>query len=276
MRIKKLFLLPIALLTLVSCSPTTSSLVASSADSASSSLSSLPAPTASTPEPVDPDSLDPEALVSVDWGEKPIGSASRPFSSNVCGELKIYFLEMYNQYGDSVLVTCKDSAKGQSFNLLIDAGQNADGVNSVKPALAELADNQIDLAVFTHGHADHVGGFRRGMSDSTSTVNIKTILDFGYRYVNDKGDLISDYKNYQTLRNSYIFDQKTNYCRAYDSINNNVCPSTYHLAQDLTFQVLDTGLYIEDPSTAVKNSGANDTSLVGILRYKDLIGRAHV
>lgn len=273
MKIKKLFALPFLLLSLVSCgpSPASSSLPATDSASASPSTSAAVPPSETPPPstPPDPETLDPQALVSVDWGVKPIGTPDRPFSDTVCASLDFYFLEMYNQYGDSLLVTCRDAAGAKSFNMLIDAGQNADGVNSVQPALAEYAENEIDFAVFTHGHADHVGGFKRAVSSVATTVSIGTFLDFGYRYVNDKGELIGDYSSYQELRNSYVFDQGSNYCRAYDSVRDNVCPSTYHLAPDLTFEVLDTGLYVEKPETAVKNAGANDTSLTGILRYKD-------
>lgn len=201
---------------------------------------------------------------SIDHQINPIGSIDDPFTNEVCLSVNVYFLEMTNQYGDSLLVNCKTADGVKDFNMLIDVGQNADGRDVVKPALNEYANNYIDFAVFTHGHADHVGGFQAAMNSNTSTVGIGTILDFGYQY--DGSEYI---KRYQTLRDEYVRSKNTNYCTAYDAVAGNVCSSTFYLAPDLTYEIIDTGLYVDNPDQIIKNSECNDTSITGILRYKD-------
>ncbi len=194
----------------------------------------------------------------------PNGTKERPFSTGVCTSLNIYLLEMNKEYGDSLLIKCGTSSKATDFTMLIDVGDVGDGTKSVKPALKTYADNEVDFAVFTHGHADHINGFKNSVSSGVDTVTIKNFLDFGYKYET------KSYKtNYETYRDRYIKEKKANYCTAYDAVNNRVCSSTYYLAQDLTYEVLNTGEYITDPATVVKNAGANDTSIAGILRYKD-------
>lgn len=201
---------------------------------------------------------------SVDHGINPIGSENDPFVDGVCLSLNVYFLEMNNRYGDSILVNCQTEAGQRDFNMLIDVGQNADGRDVVKPAINTIAKNYIDFAVFTHGHGDHVGGFSSAMSTNSTTVGIGTILDFGYQY--DGTEYI---KRYSTLRDEYVRARNTNYCTASDSISGNICQKVFHLAKDLTYEILDTGHYVTNPDALIKNAECNDTSLTGILRYKD-------
>jgi len=228
--------------------------------------SSSPSSTFSSPTSV----IDDGIMRSRDNKVYPIGTKDRPFSTGVCTSLNIYLLEMTVEYGDSILVKCGTASKDTDFTMLIDVGTSGDGSDSVKPAIKTYANNEIDFAVFTHAHADHIKGFKNSISKNVDTVTIKNFLDFGYKYVSDPKKPTTTYEDYyEKYRDEYIKEKKANYCTAYDAVNNRVCSSKYYLAQDFTFEVLNTGEYVTDPATVVNNNGANDTSIAGILRYKD-------
>ncbi|HAL74468.1 MAG TPA: DNA internalization-related competence protein ComEC/Rec2 [Clostridiales bacterium] len=55
--------------------------------------------------------------------------------------------------GDAILIIGE-----QGETLLIDGGSPGCGVNVLIPALDALGVRQVDLAILTHGHADHAGG----------------------------------------------------------------------------------------------------------------------
>lgn len=243
----------------------------------SSSYNSTPStPPVTTTTPISTsNSSSPDQVTSIEYPDDglmhsknnkvyPIGTKNNPFSKGVCTSLDIYFIEMQKQYGDSLLIKCGTINKEDDFTMLVDVGDVGDGTNRVRPFIAEYADNEIDFAVFTHGHADHINGFKNTINGNVDNVKIKTILDFGYKY-----ETKSYTTYYETYRDQYVNEKKSNYCTIDDAVNNRVCPSTFHLANDLTYTVYDTGHYIKDPSKVIKNAGANDTSIVGILKYKD-------
>ena len=66
------------------------------------------------------------------------------------GQLEVYYLDVGQ--ADSILVRLPDGR-----NMLIDAGNNADG-NKVVAYLQSLGVNKLDWVVGTHPHEDHIGG----------------------------------------------------------------------------------------------------------------------
>lgn len=67
-------------------------------------------------------------------------------------EIKVWFLDVGQ--GDAVLIQAKTGE-----TVLIDSGNTGQGYAVLLPALDALGITQVDLAISTHGHADHDGGF---------------------------------------------------------------------------------------------------------------------
>lgn len=80
----------------------------------------------------------------------------------VDSELKIYYLNVGQ--ADSILI------QNEGQNMLIDAGNNADGENIVE-FLQSLNISKIDFLVGTHPHEDHIGG----LDDIINNFDIGTI-----------------------------------------------------------------------------------------------------
>ncbi|MCR5112933.1 MAG: MBL fold metallo-hydrolase [Acholeplasmatales bacterium] len=139
--------------------------------------------------------------------------------------LTTYVQEMVYQYGDSIYI------KSGDFDMLIDAGQNADGPNVDTMLSTYCTDHELDMLIATHGHGDHIGGFGNGALNSIE--NVKLIVDYGYTD-NDP--------YYETIRTAYGAD----WYSAYDSVNNaNGAFKTYKFSDDLSVEILDTGQYHE-------------------------------
>lgn len=82
--------------------------------------------------------------------------------------LRVHFLDIGQ--GDAALIV---SPTGKT--VLVDAGpRGADKV--VRHALASEGLTSVDLAVFTHAHADHIGG----MAKVIESLPVKRVLDPGY------------------------------------------------------------------------------------------------
>ncbi len=243
---------------LASCEPKPST------DNGNLSSPTTTTPTTNTTGPTTDDIIDDGNLHSVNNKVFPMGTKDDPFTNGVCKSLNIHLLEMNKKYGDSLIIKCAAEKKEDDFTMLIDVGDDTDGKSAVNDALKTIADNEIDFAVFTHGHADHINGFENAIGKNVDNVTIKNILDFGYKY-----ETKSYTTKYEQYRDKYVKEKKANYCTAFDAVNNRVCSSKYYLAQDLTFEIFDTGHYINNPGTIIKNAGANDTSIAGILKYKD-------
>ena len=82
-------------------------------------------------------------------------------SRKVDGNLHIYYFDVGQ--ADCILIQNKTN------NMVIDAGNNADGPKLVK-ALKSLGIEKIDYLVGTHAHEDHIGG----MDDLIRNFEIKT------------------------------------------------------------------------------------------------------
>ena len=67
----------------------------------------------------------------------------------VSGDLDIYFF--YVGQADSIFISCNGA------NMLIDAGNNADG-RLIVNQLTKIGINKIDYLIGTHPHEDHIGG----------------------------------------------------------------------------------------------------------------------
>ncbi len=79
------------------------------------------------------------------------------------GELQIYFLNVGQ--ADSIFITNKGK------NMLIDAGNNADG-NLIVEFLKENNIEKIDYLIGTHPHEDHIGG----LDDVIKEMNVENIF----------------------------------------------------------------------------------------------------
>jgi competence protein ComEC len=82
--------------------------------------------------------------------------------------LRVHFLDIGQ--GDAILIV---SPTGKT--VLVDAGPRG-GDRVVRHALASEGRTVIDLAVFSHAHADHIGGMARVVE----AVDVKRVLDPGF------------------------------------------------------------------------------------------------
>lgn len=90
------------------------------------------------------------------------------------GRLQIYALDVGQ--GDGLLII---SPGGRA--VLIDGGPAGAG-EAVLAALQRRNITQLDLAVATHPHADHIGGLRRVLE----RIPVKNFLDSGQQYASDE------------------------------------------------------------------------------------------
>lgn len=67
-------------------------------------------------------------------------------------EIQVWFFDVGQ--GDAILIQAKTGE-----TVLIDSGNTGQGYAVLMPALDSLGIAQVDLAISTHGHADHDGGF---------------------------------------------------------------------------------------------------------------------
>lgn len=178
-------------------------------------------------------------------------------------ELKIYSIEMHQQYGDSTLITYGD------FDILIDAGDQKDGayVNSfLKEHISE--DNHLDMLIVTHCHSDHMGGLAKiSSSDSTTKAldgiaSIGMIIDYGH-------DRSTNYlhNSWVSIRNSYI-QKGAEYYPVYNCAKNlDGASSHYQIDNNVFIDFIDTQTY----ATPEQNLSAdlNIYSIAALLSYKN-------
>lgn len=169
--------------------------------------------------------------------------------------LDTYVQEMVYQYGDSIYI------KSGDFDMLIDAGQNADGENVNQMLMKYCTDHTLDVLIATHGHADHVGGFENGALDSIQ--NIELILDYGY---------VDNYSRaYESQRDKFI-EKGADYFSAYDCVNYiGEATKEFKFSDDLYLEVLDTGQYrkTKEVLNSTEYGAENDFSVVVKLTFKE-------
>lgn len=76
--------------------------------------------------------------------------APTPVANNVTSDLNVYYFDVGQ--ADSILI------QNNNTNMLIDAGNNADGDLLVDYIKNKLQVNKIDIVMGTHPHEDHIGG----------------------------------------------------------------------------------------------------------------------
>lgn len=80
-------------------------------------------------------------------------------------EVHVWFFDVGQ--GDSILIqTPKDET------ILVDGGRYGEGVKTLIPALDSMGISQLDLAIVSHGHEDHIGG----ITELADYRRIKTLM----------------------------------------------------------------------------------------------------
>ncbi|NLW12215.1 MAG: DUF4131 domain-containing protein [Clostridiaceae bacterium] len=95
----------------------------------------------------------------------------------------LYFLDVGQ--GDSLLMINRKNDK----SILIDGGPEGCGYFDIEPAMTNLGISKIDIAIVTHGHADHIGGVFElielglvsELAVSKTSIEAYTQTDFAYR-----------------------------------------------------------------------------------------------
>lgn len=167
-------------------------------------------------------------------------------------EVKINFIEMHKQYGDSIYIQAGD------FDMLIDAGDSSDGGYVNDFLRRNVSDGRIEMIVATHAHSDHIGGM---MTALATFPNITYAVDYGYSK--------TDYSLVTQVRNR--FKQADNYHPITDCIDNkNGARSTIYITNDFYISFLDTGYY-EEPNVdfAGQEYNANMTSVAMMITFKN-------
>ena len=167
-------------------------------------------------------------------------------------EVKINFIEMHKQYGDSIYIQAGD------FDMLIDAGDSSDGGYVNDFLRRNVSDGRIEMIVATHAHSDHIGGM---MTALATFPNITYAVDYGYSK--------TDYSLVTQVRNR--FKQADNYHPITDCIDNkNGARSTIYITNDFYISFLDTGYY-EEPNVdfAGQEYNANMTSVAIMMTFKN-------
>lgn len=82
------------------------------------------------------------------------------------GELQVHFIDVGQ--ADAILID------NQTFEVLIDAGNNKDGA-AVAAYLADYVDGALDVVIATHPDADHIGG----LDDVLQAFDVSKIIDSG-------------------------------------------------------------------------------------------------
>ena len=168
--------------------------------------------------------------------------------------VKIYFIEMHYQYGDSIYIQAGD------FDMLIDAGNAEDGGYVNDFLRRHIHDGRLECVVATHAHGDHIGGMNTALS---SVKNITYAVDYGYNR--------SDYSMVNNVRNKFKTADK--YAPITDCINNlNGARKVLYITNDFYITFLNTGNY-ELPSVDIADYGnnfnVNDTSVTLMMTYKN-------
>ncbi len=179
-----------------------------------------------------------------------LGSKENPIyqGRKAINQVEIYFIEMHEQYGDSIYIKAGD------FDMLIDAGQNSDGYYVSRFVSEHCVDSCLDMVVATHAHSDHIGGMNSVLN---VTKSITYALDYGYQKAN--------YNLSNTVRNNmknkaYYYSAVTDALK----VNNGVI----YISEDFYITLLDTGQYLT-PQEDINEGDDNDASVTFIMTYKN-------
>ena len=153
---------------------------------------------------------------------------------------------MQHIYADSIFI------KKGNVEVLIDAGYEYDGTYVNKILEQYCPDNRLDLFMVSHSDGDHIDGISKALE---GTENISLMIDYGGV---GTGNVLK-------TRNKYI-PLGTKYHSAYDCVNKvDGASDVYYLTEDLYFEVLNTGSYIESDGS----NASNPHSVAVIFYYKN-------
>lgn len=173
------------------------------------------------------------------------------FKVNTSSYLDTYVLEMSYEYGDSIYI------RSGNFDMLIDAGQYADGATVNQMLNEYCTDKILDVLIVTHAHADHYGGFGNGALNSINDISL--IVDYGY----------SDSNSYENVKKRFI-EKGTTYFPVYNCVNGlEQASKQYRFSEDLTLEFIDTGQYAKPKTVLGGNANQNDYSVVCRLDFKE-------
>ena len=145
-------------------------------------------------------------------------------------ELHIIAIEMTGKYGDSFII------KYNNFEMLVDAGTKEDSEN-VQVALDEfVADDELDILMVSHLHADHIGSMTDVSFFEDLGINVKKIVDAGTKPTSKTAE------NYVSMREEFVKNGAT-YYPYYDILNGENIEKTWHIDEEgkLFIEFFDTG-----------------------------------
>ena len=112
------------------------------------------------------------------------------FKDSVNNDLEIYFFDVGQ--ADSIFI------KNDDNTVLIDAGNNEDGLNIVNYLKNDLGISDIDIVVGTHPHEDHIGGLDDIIRNfDISDIYMPNVISTSKTF-EDVLDVI-EYKNYSVI-----------------------------------------------------------------------------
>ena len=170
-------------------------------------------------------------------------------------ELTVIAIEMTGTYGDSYIIKYGD------FEILVDAG-TTDDERYVQNALDEfVADDELDLLMLSHLHADHIGAMTSTSFFDSIGISVKTIVDPGTTPSSNTA------RNYESMRNSLV-SKGAEYYNYYDILNDSSISTKWYIDEK-------AGVYIEFFNTGsvskpgTKPSDINSSSIAFALNYNN-------
>ena len=146
--------------------------------------------------------------------------------------LRVHFIDVGQ--GDSILIETPSNK-----TMMIDFGENAD---TIKNYLETQGIYHVDVAVATHPHADHIGGF-------VDTFN-NTNFTLGMIYDNNQSYSSQTYQRYHNFAQSLDYSTMSR---------------GFNISLDANLEIM-----VVTPPQPFISSNANDNSVVVKLKYNDL------
>ncbi|TBL78950.1 ComEC/Rec2 family competence protein [Paenibacillus thalictri] len=148
-----------------------------------------------------------------------------------------------------------------SFHILIDAGKKDQAKMRIIPQLLQMGIGKLDMAVVSHPHQDHFGGFIDILNYSGIEVGQLIYAPVDENDI-ERGDL--DPLNYETWREfTEVLRQSGIACR---KIMRDETGGTIRIDSDLYLDIIDVPLFRQDSSERVN---INNLNLVLKLQYKE-------